>query len=49
MNLFYLRYFVTLAHIKHYTKAASRTALHFTAKSEPRDRTAGKRAGDPAV
>ena len=27
MNLFYLRYFVTLAHIKHYTKAAEQLCI----------------------
>lgn len=27
MNLFYLRYFVTLAHIKHYTKAAEKLCI----------------------
>ena len=27
MNLFYLRYFVTLAHVKHYTKAAEQLCI----------------------
>ena len=27
MNLFYLRYFVTLAHVKHYTKAAQQLCI----------------------
>ena len=27
MNLFYLRYFVTLAHVQHYTKAAEQLCI----------------------
>ena len=27
MNLFYLRYFVTLAHVKHYTRAAEQLCI----------------------
>ncbi|WP_405594940.1 LysR family transcriptional regulator [Sellimonas catena] len=27
MNLFYLRYFVTLAHVQHYTKAAAQLCI----------------------
>lgn len=28
MNLYHLRYFVTLAHLEHYTKAADVLAIH---------------------
>lgn len=33
MNLYHLRYFATLAHLEHYTKAAE-NSCHHSAKSE---------------
>ena len=43
MNLFYLRYFVTLAHVQHYTKSG-RAALYRAAQFKPCNQTNGKRA-----
>lgn len=40
MNLNQLHYFVTLAHIEHYTRAAE-MAVHYAAKSQPCHQYAG--------
>ena len=40
MNLFYLRYFVTLAHVQHYTKAAEQLCI-----AQPQFKSCGCSAG----
>lgn len=48
MNLNQLHYFVTLAHIEHYTRAAEMLSIT-PAKSQPCHQYAGAGAGDKPV